>query len=90
MDWLKPKAETITTPLLVVGAGKDRICLTPQTKAFAARLPHADYVEISSAEHEILMERSPIRAEFWAAFDTVQKQTPRPGLNRSAASLTAS
>jgi len=69
MDWLKPKAETITTPLLVVGAGKDRICLTPQTKAFAARLPHADYVEISSAEHEILMERSPIRAEFWAAFD---------------------
>ncbi len=27
----------ITTPLLVVGAGKDRICLTAQAKAFAAR-----------------------------------------------------
>jgi len=78
MDWLKPKAETITTPLLVVGAGKDRICLTPQTKAFAARLPHADYVEISSAEHEILMERSPIRAEFWAAFDTFRNRHRAP------------
>jgi lysophospholipase len=71
MDWLKApaRAEAITTPLLVVGAGKDRICLTPQAKAFAQRLPHADYVEIKEAEHEILMERNPIRAEFWAAFD---------------------
>jgi lysophospholipase len=69
MDWLQGQAESITTPLLVVGAGKDRICMTPQTRAFAARLPKADYVEIKEAEHEILMERNPIRAEFWAAFD---------------------
>jgi lysophospholipase len=69
MDWLKTQGPNITTPLLMVGAGKDRICLTPQTKAFAARTPHADYVEITEAEHELLMERSPIRAEFWAAFD---------------------
>jgi lysophospholipase len=54
----------------VVGAGKDRICLTPQAKAFAQRLPQADYVELKEAEHEILMERNPIRAEFWAAFDS--------------------
>jgi lysophospholipase len=72
MDWLKApaRAEAITTPLLVVGAGKDRICLTPQAKAFAQRLPQADYVELKEAEHEILMERNPIRAEFWAAFDS--------------------
>jgi lysophospholipase len=71
MDWLKApgRPEAITTPLLVVGAGKDRICLTPQANDFARRLPHADYVEIKEAEHEILMERNPIRAEFWAAFD---------------------
>jgi lysophospholipase len=74
MDWLKTKAETIATPLLVVGAGKDRICLTPQTRAFASRLPHADYVEIKDAEHEVLMERNPIRAEFWAAFDAFIKK----------------
>ncbi|HEX4637454.1 MAG TPA: alpha/beta hydrolase [Rhizomicrobium sp.] len=69
MDWLKDKAPSIATPLLLVGAGKDRICVTPQTRAFAARLPRADYVEIKQAEHEILMERSPLRTEFWSAFD---------------------
>jgi len=78
MDWLKPKAEAITTPLLVVGAGKDRICITPQAKAFAARLPQADYVEIKTAEHEILMERNPIRAEFWAAFDSFIRKHHAP------------
>ena len=57
VDWLKPQAPNITTPLLMVGAGKDRICITPAIKAFAARAPHADYVEIPEAEHEILMER---------------------------------
>src|SRR3954467_4197879 len=56
MDWLKPQAPNITTPLLMVGAGKDRICITTDTKSFAARAPHADYVEIAEAEHEVLME----------------------------------
>ena len=69
MDWLKARAERITTPVLVVGAGTDRICITPQTKAFAARMPHADYLEIAGAGHEVLMERNEIRAQFWAAFD---------------------
>jgi lysophospholipase len=71
MDWLKApgRAEAITTPLLMVGAGNDRICLTPQTKAFAARAPNATYVEIPEAGHEILMERNAIRTQFWAAFD---------------------
>jgi len=78
MDWLKDKAATITTPLLVVGAGKDRICVTPQTKAFAGRLPDADYVEIKTAEHEIMMERNPIRAEFWSAFDAFMRKHRAP------------
>jgi len=69
MDWLRPLAPAVTTPLLMVGAGKDRICLTAQARDFARRAPHAEYVEIKEAEHEILMERNPIRAEFWAAFD---------------------
>ena len=79
VDWLKPQAPSVTTPLLMVGAGKDRICITAATKAFAARAPHADYVEISEAEHEILMECSPIRAKFWSAFDSfMAKEKPRP------------
>ena len=78
MDWLRSQAPAITTPLLLVGAGKDRICVTAQTKAFAQRLPHADYVEIKQAEHEILMERNPIRAEFWSAFDAFAKKHRAP------------
>jgi lysophospholipase len=75
MDWLKApgRPEDITTPLLVVGAGKDRICLTPQTRALAQRMPHAEYLEIQDAEHEILAERNPIRAQFWNAFDAFMR-----------------
>ena len=71
MDWLKApgRPEALTTPLLVLGAGKDRICPTAQTKAFAARMPGASYVEIEEAGHEILMERNAYRAQFWSAFD---------------------
>jgi lysophospholipase len=69
MDWLRGRPESITTPLLVVGAGADRICITSATRAFAARLPNAEYLEIAGAGHEILAERNEIRAQFWAAFD---------------------
>jgi lysophospholipase len=62
-------AETITTPILIVGAGRDRIVSTSATRAFAERLPNASYVEIEDAEHEILMENDSIRSRFWEAFD---------------------
>ena len=79
MDWLRGQAGSVTTPLLVVGAGKDRICVTPAAKAFAQAAPHAEYREIAEAGHEILMERSPIRAELWAAFDAfMARQAPFP------------
>jgi lysophospholipase len=79
MDWLRRRAQMITTPLLVVGAGKDRICVTPSAKAFAQAAPHAGYVEIKDAGHEILMERNPIRAEFWSAFDEfMARHAPSP------------
>jgi lysophospholipase len=79
MDSLRAQAAAVTTPLLVVGAGKDRICVTPQAKTFAAAAPHAEYIEIKDAGHEILMERNPIRAEFWAAFDAfMAHQAPFP------------
>lgn len=61
--------EAITTPLLIVGAGRDRIVRTSATRAFARRLPHCQYLEFEDAEHEILMENDSIRARFWAAFD---------------------
>jgi lysophospholipase len=69
MAWLKTQAPRITTKLLVIGAGADRIVVTAQTRAFAARLPNARYLEIAGAGHEMLMERDDIRAQWWAAFD---------------------
>jgi lysophospholipase len=62
-------AEAITTPVLIVGAGRDRIVKTAAEKTFARRLPKGSYVEIEDAEHEILMENDSVRARFWAAFD---------------------
>jgi lysophospholipase len=62
-------AEAIQTPVLIVGAGKDRIVMTEAERTYAKRLPHGRYLEIPEAEHEILMEQDFIRAKFWAAFD---------------------
>ena len=62
-------AEAIETPVLLCGADKDRICLTPVARDFAHRLPHGSYVEFEDSEHEILMENDSIRGRFWKAFD---------------------
>ena len=61
--------EAIGTPVLVCGAGEDRIVLTPAAEAFAGRLPRGTYVLFEDSEHEILMENDSIRARFWKAFD---------------------
>jgi lysophospholipase len=62
-------AEAIATPVLICGAGQDRIVLTEAERAFAARLPHGEYLDLADSEHEILMERDIIRTQFWVAFD---------------------
>ena len=62
-------AEDIAAPILVVGAGNDRVVRTQAVREFAKRLPDARYVEIEGAEHEILMEKDSIRAQLWAEFD---------------------
>ena len=61
--------EAISTPLLVVGAGRDRVVKTEAIRAYVVRLPDVRYVEFESAEHEILMETDSIREGFWKAFD---------------------
>lgn len=74
--WLSApgRAESIATSTLIVGAGDDRICITPAARAFAARMPQGRYIEIAGAGHEVLMERNVYRAEFWAAFDGFLKE----------------
>jgi len=65
----KSFAEDITTPLLVFGAGHDRVVHVEAVRDFVKNLPNARYVEIEDAMHEILMENDSIRARFWAEFD---------------------
>ncbi len=62
-------AEAIKVPVLLFGAGQDRIVDLGAVRRFAARLPNARYVEIAESEHEILMEKDSIRAQFWSEFD---------------------
>lgn len=72
-------AEAIVTPLLIVGAGRDRVVKTDAARAFAKNCPDARYIQLEDAEHEILMETDAIRARFWAAFDGfVDEQLQRP------------
>ena len=66
----KAYAEDIATPLLVFGAGNDRVVHSDAIRSFCQSLPNARYVEIEGAKHEILMERDDIRARFWHEFDT--------------------
>jgi lysophospholipase len=61
--------EAIETPVLIIGAGRDRVVDTSAEREFASRLPHGTYLEFEDAEHEILMESDSIRARFWMAFD---------------------
>lgn len=61
--------QAITTPMLILGAGHDRLALTEVTRDFARHVPHARYVEVPGSEHEIMMETDAIRAQFWQAFD---------------------
>jgi lysophospholipase len=59
----------IRLPTLVIAAGGDPVCATPATERFASRLKAGHAIVIPGARHEILMERDPIREQFWAAFD---------------------
>ncbi|HEX5282389.1 MAG TPA: alpha/beta hydrolase [Micropepsaceae bacterium] len=62
-------AGDVVTPLLVFGAGEDKVVRSEAIRALCQRLPNARYVEIKGARHEILMETDAIRAGFWRDFD---------------------
>jgi lysophospholipase len=63
----------------VVAAGDDPVCATPAIERFAARLKSGHAIVLPGARHEILMERDPIREQFWAAFDAFIPGTRLPG-----------
>lgn len=67
----KPRfLNTITTPILLAMAQNDKIVSNPAIKHTAKHLPNLlEFIEITGAQHEILMETPAIRTQFWQAFD---------------------
>lgn len=57
-------------PVLIVGAGRDRIVATEAQHQLARRVAGVSCVVIPEARHEILCESDAIREQFFAAFDT--------------------
>lgn len=56
-------------PMLVVASGADRVVDLGAIERFVGRLRLGRLVVIEGAEHEIILERDPLRDQFWAAFD---------------------
>ena len=62
-------AEKITTPVLIVSAGNDRIVSIDAQKAICSLLPDCRFTEIPGARHEIHKETDAVRSIFWDEFD---------------------
>jgi lysophospholipase len=58
------------TPILVLAAGNDALISIDAIEGFASRLKAGRFITIPYARHAILIDRDPIRAQFWAAFDS--------------------
>jgi lysophospholipase len=62
--------EKITTPILIVSAGDDKIVSLSAQKQINDRLMNCRLIEIPGARHEILIETDAVRTIFWDAFDS--------------------
>lgn len=62
-------AAKITTPILMVIAGNDKIVSTNAQKQFCTMLPNCKLIEISEARHEIFKETDVIRSIFRREFN---------------------
>jgi lysophospholipase len=62
-------APRIRVPVLIVGAGNDRIVSTRAIEEMARGIRGGGQITLPGARHEILQERDVIREQFWAAFN---------------------
>ena len=62
-------AKKITTPILIVSAGSDRVVSIKAQKTICSLLPNCRFAEIGGARHEILKETDVLRSIFWDEFD---------------------
>ncbi|WP_350335950.1 alpha/beta hydrolase [Coralliovum pocilloporae] len=59
----------IHVPILMIGAGRDRVVSARAIERLAVVMRSASYVEIPGSAHEIMMERDLYREQFFALFD---------------------
>ena len=63
------RTRSLRAPVLIVAAGRDRVVRTESTRDFAKRVAGVSLIVIPESLHEILVEATPIREQFFAAFD---------------------
>lgn len=68
ITWAPGYAEAITTPVLMIGGGRDRTVVRTQQEKMATRLPNGKSRVIERGAHELLMECEGIRREVFQAF----------------------
>ncbi len=61
--------ESISTPLLLVAAGRDKVVSNEAINRLAEKLPSGRMITLPGARHEILQEQDEVRDQFWRAFD---------------------
>jgi lysophospholipase len=61
-------AEEISTPILMVIAGNDKIVSIQAQKKICTNLPNCELKEIPDARHEIFKETDDVRSIFWREF----------------------
>jgi lysophospholipase len=59
----------IKVPVLFVSASMDKVVSPRAIEVLAGELRAGAHVSVSGARHELMMEREPLREQFFAAFD---------------------
>ena len=74
----RAKLAGVATPVLLIGAERDRLVSPAAIRSAAARLPNAELVMLEESAHEILREQDPVRLEALARIDDfLDRHAPR-------------
>ncbi len=65
----KAKLQGVDVPVFIASAGEEKLVDNSKHTRFASILPNAEHITVDGAYHEILMEKDPLRQEFWTGFD---------------------
>lgn len=75
LTWTDDFVADLKVPILLIGAGREKLVDPLACKNYAALAPTCETVTIEGAMHEILMERDPFRRQFWALYDEFLDRT---------------